>query len=119
MPTKKQHFVPRVYMKAWETKVETSKEPNKKINGVYVFNDSDIGEGVDRMYREVEEAGLPEPEYKTVAFMVHATIKNKKYLVEDATAANDNNTVPKMKVLMREQNKFLIFVKFLDVERKS
>lgn len=48
MPTKKQHFVPRVYMKAWETKVETSKEPNKKFNGVYVFNDSDIGEGVNR-----------------------------------------------------------------------
>ena len=42
----------------------------------------EFGEGVDRMYREMEEAGLPEPEYKTVAFMVHATIKNKKYLVE-------------------------------------
>ena len=41
----------------------------------------EFGEGVDRMYREMEEAGLPEPEYKTVAFMVHATIKNKKYLV--------------------------------------
>ena len=46
----------------------------------------EFGEGVDRMYREMEEAGLPEPEYKTVAFMVHATIKNKKYLV-DATSA--------------------------------
>ena len=38
MPTKRQHFVPRVYMKAWETKVETSKEPDKKFDGVYVFN---------------------------------------------------------------------------------
>ena len=45
----------------------------------------EFGEGIDRMYREMEEAGLPEPEYKTVAFMVHATIKNKKYLVEENT----------------------------------
>ena len=30
----------------------------------------EFGEGVDRMYREMEEAGLPEPEYKTVAFMI-------------------------------------------------
>ena len=50
----------------------------------------EFGEGVDRMYREMEEAGLPEPEYKTVAFMVHATIKNKKYLVE-AKATNNQN----------------------------
>lgn len=35
-------------MKAWETKVETSKEPSKKFNGVYVFNGSDIGEGANR-----------------------------------------------------------------------
>jgi len=63
----------------------------------------EFGEGVDRMYREMEEAGLPEPEYKAVAFMVHATIKNKKYLVGasaeeqstvDAPKASDSN-VPK------------------------
>ena len=41
----------------------------------------EFGEGVDHMYREMEEVGLPEPEYKTVAFMVRATIKNKRYLV--------------------------------------
>ena len=54
----------------------------------------EFGEGVDRMYREMEEAGLPEPEYKTVAFMVHATIKNKKYLVgENSVEQNiDNNS---------------------------
>ena len=63
----------------------------------------EFGEGVDRMYREMEEAGLPEPEYKTVAFMVHATIKNKKYLggvnaseqsVDNTSNATDSN-VPK------------------------
>ena len=50
----------------------------------------EFGEGVDRMYREMEEAGLPEPEYKTVAFMVHATIKNKKYHVELEATKNQN-----------------------------
>lgn len=48
MPTKRQHFVSRVYMKAWETKVETIKEPNKKFDGVYVFYGSNIGEGANR-----------------------------------------------------------------------
>lgn len=49
MATKKQHFVPRVYMKAWETQVETFNEPNKKFMGVYTFkNNSDIGEGANR-----------------------------------------------------------------------
>lgn len=48
MPTKKQHFVPRVYMKAWETQVETLKEPEKKFNGIYVFEGGKIGEGANR-----------------------------------------------------------------------
>lgn len=55
----------------------------------------EFGEGVDRMYREMEEAGLPEPEYKTVAFMVHATIKKKKYLVEAASAGIMHQEQPK------------------------
>ena len=49
MAKKEQHFVPRVYIKAWETSVETSKEPNKKFQGVYVFaNDDKIGEGATK-----------------------------------------------------------------------
>lgn len=35
MPTKRQHFVPRVYIKAWETVVTNKNEPNKKFQGVY------------------------------------------------------------------------------------
>ena len=49
MATKRQHFVPRVYMKAWETQAETSREPNRKFEGVYVFeNSNEIGEGANR-----------------------------------------------------------------------
>ncbi|MCD8014930.1 MAG: hypothetical protein LUG99_17505 [Lachnospiraceae bacterium] len=32
------------------------------------------------MYREMSEAGLPEPEYRTVEFMVFATLKNHKWV---------------------------------------
>ena len=46
MPTKNQHFVPRVYLKAWETQVENHQEPNKQFQGVYIFkNGISIGEG--------------------------------------------------------------------------
>ena len=48
MPTKQQHFVPRVYMKAWETNVETIKNPHIKFSGVYVFEDqSSLGDGAN------------------------------------------------------------------------
>ena len=63
MPTKKQHYVPRVYLKAWETKVETSKEPTKKFDGVYYFeNRTLIGEGSTR------ERILWEPHLYTIWF---------------------------------------------------
>lgn len=48
MPTKRQHFVPRVYMKAWETQVETLKEPDRKFSGIYVIKDDNTGEGANR-----------------------------------------------------------------------
>ncbi len=48
MSTKNQHFVPRVYMKAWETQVETLKEPDKKFNGIYIIKDGEIGYGANK-----------------------------------------------------------------------
>ncbi len=36
----------------------------------------EFGEGVERMYREMERAGLPAPEYRDVAFMLNAAIRN-------------------------------------------
>ena len=36
----------------------------------------EFGEGVDRIYRELEAVGLPAPEYHDVAFMLHATVRN-------------------------------------------
>ena len=51
----------------------------------------EFGEGVDRMYKEMEKAGLPAPEYKDVAFMLHATIRNGINVVDNvADSVVDN-----------------------------
>ena len=41
----------------------------------------EFGEGVDRMFREMAEAGLPAPEYRQNEFMVYATIRQAKDVV--------------------------------------
>lgn len=40
----------------------------------------EYGEGVDRMYKELEAAGLQGPEYRQNAFMLQATVRNKAFL---------------------------------------
>lgn len=46
MSTTHQHFVPKAYLKAWETRVRNSREPEKKFDGVYVFEGNTTkGEG--------------------------------------------------------------------------
>ncbi|MCI6593997.1 MAG: putative DNA binding domain-containing protein [Firmicutes bacterium] len=39
----------------------------------------ELGEGVDRVYRDMDEVGLPEPEYRQTGFMLSAVLKNKMY----------------------------------------
>ena len=36
----------------------------------------EFGEGVDRMFKEMSDVGLPAPEYTDNAFMLNATIRN-------------------------------------------
>ena len=38
----------------------------------------EFGENVDRLYEVMKSEGLPQPEYKTQAFMLSATIRNTK-----------------------------------------
>lgn len=60
---KKQHYVLKVYLKAWVTKVESSKNPQKYFEGVYYFeNRNTIGEG-----RKIENI-LWSPHLYTVKF---------------------------------------------------
>jgi len=37
----------------------------------------EFGEGVDRMYTLLEEEGLPEPKYESIAFMLKVTVWNR------------------------------------------
>ena len=45
----------------------------------------ELGEGVDRVYRDMAKAGLPEPEYRQAEFMLSATLKNKNWGKTDST----------------------------------
>ena len=68
-------------------------QKNLKISSVVTENSEDdgdhfaadmtdysqeFGEGVDRLYEVMESEGLPQPEYKTQAFKLSATIRNAK-----------------------------------------
>lgn len=63
MAKKNQHFVPRVYLKPWETDVVTNNEPSKPFKGVYYFDEQHTnGEGATR------ESILWEPHLYTITF---------------------------------------------------
>lgn len=79
----------------------------------------EFGEGVDRMYREMEEAGLPEPEYKTVAFMVHATIKNKKYLVESEATKNQDVAQGVAQDVVQEEKRTLAEIIIAEIHKNE
>ena len=51
----------------------------------------EYGEGVDRMYHEMEEAGCPAPEFKQQDFMVLATIRQRKNAAELDSISNSTS----------------------------
>ena len=59
----------------------------------------EFGEGVDRMFREMEAAGLPEPEYKTVEFMVYGTLKNHNWKQDTPQDTPQDTNADKQKML--------------------
>ena len=53
----------------------------------------EFGEGVDRMFKEMAEAGQPEPEYKQQDFMVYATIRERaQATVEDQVGTKSGSS---------------------------
>lgn len=48
MATKNQHYVPRVYTKAWETQVSSLREPRRFFTGVYYYEKPDLITGDGR-----------------------------------------------------------------------
>ena len=68
----------------------------------------ELGEGVDRMYREMLEAGLPEPEYRVDGFMTVLTVKKIR---RDHITQNENNMEKKTeKDLEKDLEKFSSYV---------
>ena len=55
----------------------------------------EYGEGVDRMYRELEEAGNPAPEFKQQDFMVLATIRQHKNAVVQGVSEDTSKDTSK------------------------
>lgn len=51
----------------------------------------EFGEGVDRMYRELAEAGNPEPKYEKIGFMVMGTAYSSFHAVENVTEKDKKN----------------------------
>lgn len=51
----------------------------------------EFGEGVDRMFNEMENAGLPDPEYTDNAFMLNVTIRSRATNGEIKGELNDEN----------------------------
>jgi len=65
----------------------------------------ELGEGVDRMYRELLQAGFPAPEYKVVGFMTILTVKKIKsvnVMEEDRVGINDRNIRNNISVLKQK-----------------
>lgn len=58
----------------------------------------EFGEGVDRMFREMQAVGLPEPEYRMVEFMLYATIKNHKWAETQVTPQVTPQVAPQVAI---------------------
>lgn len=54
----------------------------------------EFGEGVDRMYREMEEAGLPEPKYLQDDFILKATLQARTLPNSETPSAQGKDTPP-------------------------
>ena len=72
----------------------------------------EFGEGVDRMFREMAEAGNPAPEYKQVEFMVKVKLTSalREENVKKDTEGTDNvlGNVPEISAQLSERQRSII-----------
>ena len=68
----------------------------------------EYGEGVDRMCRELEAAGLQSPEYRVNAFMLQATIRNRLASEGKAVFEAENHGLVGEKPLFESENHGLV-----------
>lgn len=79
MAIKWQHYVPQVYLKAWETQVVSKKEPYKRFRGIYYFEKSDleIGDGRNK------DSILCEPRLYNINYELSFVMKSCPKIEED------------------------------------
>ena len=58
----------------------------------------EFGEGVDRLYKELNDASLPEPKYELSSFMLNVSIFNKKYVNTKKIFTNSINKITNSEV---------------------
>ena len=78
----------------------------------------EYGEGVDRMCRELEAAGLQDLEYRLNAFMLHAIIRNSAASDKKALFGGENQGMVVKKALFEEENQGLVAEKALFEPKK-
>lgn len=66
----------------------------------------EFGEGVDRMYREMEDAGLPDQEYHVSSFMLCTTLKNQKWVAAHQQAGQLPNLMMPLMMKLRSKIKY-------------
>ena len=76
----------------------------------------EYGEGIDRMCREMADAGLQEPRYYTNAFLLQAVVYNMR---EEKPAINSNNQTVAMKNLAIQDKKLAIGDRKLAIEKRN
>ena len=74
----------------------------------------EYGEGVDRIFRDMEEAGLPEPVYRQSDFMLYATLKNKNYGTDASWVVTTHDTTHDGEQEATQEDKLIVFC---EVER--
>ena len=68
----------------------------------------EYGEGVDRMYKELEAVGLQGPEYRLNAFMLQATIRNNSMIDKKPLFGEEYHGLVTEKPLFGEENHGLV-----------
>ena len=84
----------------------------------------DFGEGVDRMYREMEAFGLPVPEYRQDSFILKAVIKNSGFDCKNLGIGAKNLGIEQIKmailnshVNLTSKNKLIKLTEKIDINQ--
>jgi hypothetical protein len=79
MSVKRQHYVPRVYLKNWETRVNSKSEPRKYFQGIYYYEKGDLETGDGKNKNSV----LREPRLYNINYGLSFMIPSCPIIEED------------------------------------